>query len=96
MRRLRSLILLSIFTASAACNRSSPTTPTTPTPPLTVYEPGNGASLPGLIKYVKPNYTAAAIGGDGALGRHFAQSQHRGRSQHLPGCNQTSDPENEQ
>jgi len=27
-----------------------------------VYEPGNCVSLPGLIKYVKPNYTAAAIG----------------------------------
>jgi len=28
---------------------------------VTVYEPGNGVSLPTLIKEVKPNYTAVAI-----------------------------------
>jgi protein TonB len=44
----------------AACQRSSASA-TTPTPPVTVYEPGNGVSLPTLIKEVKPNYTAVAI-----------------------------------
>ena len=39
----------------------SASTPSMPTPPLTVYEAGNGVSLPTLVKEVKPAYTAAAI-----------------------------------
>ncbi len=50
-----------IIISVAACGGSSPAA-ATPTPPLTVYEPGNGVSQPRLVKEVKPNYTAAAIG----------------------------------
>jgi TonB family protein len=30
-------------------------------PPITVYEPGNGVSVPTLVKEVKPSYTARAV-----------------------------------
>ena len=61
MRVLRSQLLMGLIISFAACGGSSPA-PATPTPPLTVYEPDNGVSLPRLVKDVKPNYTAAAIG----------------------------------
>lgn len=48
----------------AACG-GSPSSPTPPSPPvapaLTVYEPGNGVSIPTLVRDVKPSYTAEAI-----------------------------------
>ena len=43
-------------------NSSSPTAPSGQSPPaITVYEPGNGVSLPTLVREVKPSYTPQAI-----------------------------------
>jgi len=56
--------LFGLLFSLAACggNRSSPTAPSPPSaPPITVYEPGNGVSLPTLVREVKPSYTAQAI-----------------------------------
>ena len=66
----REAILMAALLSTAACGggSSSPTAPTavTPTPvapPATVYdyEPGNGVSLPTVVREVKPNYPARAI-----------------------------------
>ena len=56
--------LFGLLISLAACggNPSSPTAPSPPSvPPITVYEPGNGVSIPTLVRDVKPSYTAQAI-----------------------------------
>lgn len=56
--------LFGLLISLAACggNPSSPTAPSPPSvPPITVYEPGNGVSIPTLVREVKPSYTAQAI-----------------------------------
>ena len=56
--------LFGLLISLAACggNPSSPTAPSRPSvPSVTVYEPGNGVSIPTLVREVKPSYTAQAI-----------------------------------
>jgi len=56
--------LFALLISLAACggNPSSPTALSPPSvPPLTVYEPGNGVSIPTLVREVKPSYTAQAV-----------------------------------
>jgi protein TonB len=57
------ICLFGLLFSLAACNGnpSSPTVPSPPAPAITVYEPGNGVSLPTLVREVKPSYTAQAI-----------------------------------
>ena len=43
----------------AGCG-GSPSSPSAP-PAITVYEPGNGVSLPTLVRQIKPSYTPQAI-----------------------------------
>ena len=43
-------------------NTSSPTAPSNESaPPIIVYEPGNGVSLPTVVRDVKPSYTPQAL-----------------------------------
>jgi TonB family protein len=56
--------LFGLLISLAACggNPSSPTAPSPQSaPPITVYELGNGVSVPTLVREVKPSYTAQAI-----------------------------------
>jgi len=55
--------LFGLLLSLAGCggNPSGPTAPSRATPPLTVYEVGNGVSVPTLVREVKPAYTAQAI-----------------------------------
>lgn len=56
------LVGLLISLAGCGGNPSNPTAPSPPSaPPITVYELGNGVSVPALVKEVKPSYTAQAI-----------------------------------
>jgi protein TonB len=47
-----------------ACG-GSPSSPTAPSseaaPPITVYEPGNGVSLPTVVREVQPSFTPQAV-----------------------------------
>ena len=57
--------LFSLLILLAACG-GDPSGPTAPSPspsapPTTVYEPGNGVSIPTLVREVKPSYTAQAV-----------------------------------
>jgi protein TonB len=47
--------------AGCSGHSSNPTAPSTSSPPITVYEAGNGVSVPTLVRDVKPVYTEAAI-----------------------------------
>jgi periplasmic protein TonB len=61
----RQVVVVAVSLSIAGCggSSSSPTAPSSPpAPAITVYEPGNGVSLPTLVREVKPAYTARAIG----------------------------------
>ena len=56
--------VLGALLSLVACggNSSSPSAPSGQSAPaITVYEPGNGVSLPTLVREVKPSYTPQAI-----------------------------------
>jgi periplasmic protein TonB len=56
------VLCVMLLLAGCGGNPSSPTTPSNqPAPPITVYEPGNGVSLPTVIRDMKPSYTPQAI-----------------------------------
>jgi len=61
MERSRYGILLAVLLLTVGCGGS----PTIPSPlttqPMIVYEPGNGVSLPSVLREVKPLYTTEAI-----------------------------------
>jgi protein TonB len=62
MRKVISQILVAVLFLTAGCG-SDPVTPSPPAAqPVAVYEPGNGVSLPTVVRDATPNYTAAAIG----------------------------------
>jgi protein TonB len=55
------VVLFGLLFSLAACG-GHPSSPVAPSPPSTiVYAPGNGVSLPTVVREVKPSYTAQAI-----------------------------------
>ena len=57
------VVATSLFLAACGGSTSNPVAPSDqPAPPLIVYEPGDGVTLPTLVREVKPNYTPQAIG----------------------------------
>ena len=58
------VVLLAGSLWTGACGSDSPSPASqspAPTPPLVIYEPGNGVSLPTVVKEVKPAYTPQAL-----------------------------------
>ena len=58
------IYVFSLLFSLIACGGNNPASPTAPLPPvepITVYEPGNGVSVPTLVREVKPSYTPQAI-----------------------------------
>jgi len=58
------LVAVSLWTAACGSDSPSPTSQSpapTPPPMLVVYEPGNGVSVPTVVREVKPSYTPQAL-----------------------------------
>lgn len=59
--RVVAVVVAVAFTGCGGQSRSPIAPSGPPAPALTVFEPGNGVSLPTLIREVKPTYTAQAL-----------------------------------